>query len=144
MRRFKFILTAVSLILFATLTACAHMTGPVSNATARILGRRIGFHGAQLYPGIFYGLAITADKTCQQLPQKGMLPDAVFSLIAKAIEQETEDPFLIQDLRDVIEIIGIDLDKSLEVINLTPDIQDSLLQFICSFAQGVDRVKRAR
>ena len=144
MRRSKLTLTAVSLILVVAFVACAHMTGPAGDATARILGRRIGYHGAQLYPNQFYGLAITADKTCQQLPQGGMLPDTVFSLIAKAIEQETEDPFLIQDLRDVIEIIGIDLNKSLDVINLTPEIQDSLLQFVCSFAQGVDRAKRAK
>jgi len=144
MRRSKFIFLVLIIIPVVALVACAHMTGPAGDATARILGRRIGFHGAKLYPGKFLDLAITADLTCRQLPEKGMLPDMAFSLIAKAIEQETDDPFLIQDLRDVIEIIGIDLNKSLEVINLTPEIQASLLQFICSFAQGVDRAKRAQ
>jgi len=142
MRRSKFILLAMAFILICTVTACAHMPGPDKEALARILGRRIGQHGTQLYPGIFLGLGITAGQACKQVTGGATTPDMAFSLIAIAIEKKTDDPFLAYDLKDVIEIMGIDLNKSFEVINLTPATQGALLQFICSFAQGVDRVKQ--
>ena len=142
MRRSKFIHLATALFLISVLMACTHNTGPEKDATVRILGRRIGLQGAQLYPGKFSGLAITADLSCQQLPQKGMLPHMVFSLIARAIQETADDPFLAYDLKDVIQILGIDLNSSLDVINLTPELRSSVLQFICSFAQGVDRAKQ--
>lgn len=142
MRRSKFILLALVFVLIGTLTACAQMPGPEKDAMARLLGRRIGLHGTQLYPGIFIGLGITAGEACQQGPESGISSDLAFTLIAKAIEDKTDDPFLARDLKDVIEIIGIDLNKELELINLTPELRSSILQFVCSFAQGVDRAKR--
>lgn len=141
MRRSQFIPLALVFVLTSTLTACAHMTGPDTEALARLLGRRIGGEGTRLYPGIFIALGMIADESCQQLPEGGT-PALTFSLIAKAIETQTDDPFLVQDLKDATEIMGIDLNNSLEVINLTPEIRTLILQFVCSFAQGVDRAKR--
>ena len=142
MKCFKPIIITLALIFIGTLIACATIPITDRDAAARILARRIGLHGTQLYPTLFIGLAIKADQACQQLPQGGMSVDQAFSLIAKAIEEKTDDPFLAYDLKDVIEIMGIDLNKSLEVVNLTPEIQGTLIQFICSFAQGVDRAKQ--
>lgn len=142
MRRFKFILLATAFFLIGTLTACAKMTGPEKDAVTRILGRRIGLHGTQLYPKVFIDLGETAGRSCQQVPEKPIPADVAFTLIAKAIEEKTDDPFLAYDLKDIIQIMGIDLNKELEIINLTPEIQDTLLQFVCSFAQGVAQAKQ--
>lgn len=142
MRRSKFIPLVLVFILTATLTACAHMTGPDTEALARLLGRRIGGEGTRLYPGIFIALGIIADQACLQRTEKAKPVDVAFTLIVKAIQTQTDDPFLAQDLKDVIQIMGIDLNKDLEVINLTPELRISILQFVCSFAQGVDRAKR--
>lgn len=142
MRRSKFIHLATALFLISALTACAHNTGPEKDATVRILARRIGLHGAQLYPGKFIRLAIIANQACPQRAKKAMPADRAFSLIVKAIQENADDPFLAQDLNDVLQILGIDLNNSLEVINLTPELRSSILQFVCSFAQGVDRAKQ--
>lgn len=142
MRRSKFILLATALFLISVLMACAHNPGPEKDATVRILGRRIGLQGAQLYPGKFTRLAIIANQACPQRTKKAMPADQAFSLIAKAIQENADDPFLAQDLKDVIQILGIDLNNSLDVINLTPELRSSILQFVCSFAQGVDRAKQ--
>lgn len=126
----------------ATLIACAMTTGPGDDALARILGRRIGLHATKLYPAVFIALGITANRACQQLPELRTPAEVAFTLIVKAIEEKTDDPFLAQDLKDVIEIIGIDLSTPLEEINLTPELRSLILQFVCSFAQGVDRAKQ--
>lgn len=144
MRRSKFVFLALIIIPVVALISCALLTGPGSDATARILGRRIGYHGAEVYPGIFLGLAITADEACTQLPEGGTPADVAFSMIVKAIEEKTDDPFLADDLTDVMKIMGVDLDAAFKVINVTPEIQASILQFVCSFAQGVDRAKRSK
>lgn len=138
----KPIIITLALVFIGTLIACATMPLPERDAAVRILARRIGLHGTQLYPTLFTGLAIKADQACQQLPQGGMSVDQAFSLIAKAIEEKTDDPFLAYDIKDVIELLGLDLNNAFEVVNLTPEIQATIIQFVCSFAQGVDRAKQ--
>ena len=142
MKSSRLIIITLAFVFIGTLIACA--TVPLDNrdAAARILARRIGLHGTQLYPGIFVDLGKAADKACPQRAKKATPADQVFTLIVKAIQTKTDDPFLAQDVKDVIEILGIDLNKSLEIVNLTPEAMGTIIQFVCSFAQGVDRAKQ--
>ena len=142
MTRLKLIIITLACTLAVALVACAQLTGPGSDATARILGRRIGYKGTRLYPHDFVRLGITANQACPQRAKISMPAAVAFSLIVKAIHQKTDDPSLAQDLQDIIQIMRIDLNKSLDVINLTPETRGLILQFVCSFAQGVDRAKR--
>lgn len=142
MTRVKLIIITLAVILFATLTTCAHTTGPQAEASARLIGRRIGYEGTQLYTRDFIRLGITANQACPQRIKMAVPAHVAFSLIVKTIHEKTGDPSLTQDLKDVIQILGIDLNNSLDVINLTPEIRGLVLQFLCSFAQGVDRAKR--
>jgi hypothetical protein len=109
MTRLRLIITTLAFILFATLAACAHTTGPQAEASARLIGRRIGYNGTQLYPKHFIRLGVTANQACPQRAEKAVPADVAFSLIVKAIQEKTDDPFLAQDLKDILQILGIDL-----------------------------------
>lgn len=142
MTRIKLIIITLAFIFFASLAACAHTTGPQAEASARLIGRRIGYEGTQLYPHDFVRLGVAANQACPQRAKMAVPADVAFSLIIKTIHGNTGDPSLTQDLKDILQILGVDLNKSLDVINLTPETRDLIIQFICSFAQGVDRAKR--
>lgn len=142
MTRLKLIIITLAFTLAVALVACAPLTGPGSDATARILGRRIGYQGTRLYTRDFIPLGITANQACPQRVKMAVPADVAFSLIIKTIHEKTGDPSLTQDLNDVLQIMGIELSTHLQVINLTPEIRGLILQFVCSFAQGVDQAKR--
>lgn len=141
MRLTKFVFILLALALVSLFVSCIKATGPESDVIIKITARRIAFHGLQAQPDVFKPLGILARESCQQLTEGAQPADVAFSVIVKAIATKTSDPLLAQDIQDMIELIGIEMDPSFNLLGLTPDMLKLITLFVCSFAQGIEAVK---
>lgn len=137
--KFVFILFALALLILPI--SCMKATGPDTDVIIKITARRIAFHGLQAQPDVFKPLGILAVESCQQLTDQAQPSDVAFSIIVKAIATKTSDPLLAQDIQDIVELIGIEMDPSFNLLGLTPDVLKFITLFVCSFAQGIEVVK---
>ena len=129
----------LALVLALGLTSCAPMGGPEQEVAAKILGRRIGYHGVQAWPPVFKELGNLAHSACEAIEDKDKALEGAFQTIAHVIAEELNDPLLEDDLMDIIELIGFDLDTGYNILGITEEQLVLLEVFVCYFAVGVDR-----
>jgi len=130
-------LGVLALVLALALTSCAPMGGPEQEVAAKILGRRIGYHGVQAWPPTFKELGKIAHSACEAIEDKDKALKGAFQTIAHVIAEELNDPLVEDDLMDIIELIGFDLDADYNILGITEEQMALLEGFICYFAVGV-------
>ncbi len=138
MRLTKFLFILLALALISALISCVKMTGPEKEVIIKITARRIAHHGLKAQPDVFRPLGVVARESCQHLTERSQPADVAFSIIIKTIATKTEDPLLAQDIQDIVDLMGIRLDTSFNIIDLTPQDLTFITLFVCSFAQGVE------
>ncbi|MBA7651495.1 hypothetical protein ES703_59314 [subsurface metagenome] len=138
--RLKIGLTLVVLVSVVIMIAgCAWPGKAGTQVGVKMLGRRLGFHGAQMYPQRFETLGRVAESACEVLADRAKALQGAFGIIAKVIADELKDPILHEELMELVELVGIELDPEYGVSRVTVETQAGIEAFVCSFAVGVDR-----
>ena len=139
MKYTRLIISGLLITALLILAACAGLPTKQEEVTTRIIGRRLGYHGVQLYPQQFLAIGPLAKEVCSAATADTPAPEAVFSLIAKMVYEKIPDKLLIEDIKDLSALMGLDLDKDYNITNITEPIRQRLRTFLCALADGVEQ-----
>lgn len=138
MRNSKFIIFLLSLALIFSFIGCAFITGPEKDVVIKITARRVAFYGMKIQPVLFTSLGTVAKESCEQTSDQAQPFEIAFKVIIETISTKTKDPLLAQDIKDIVELIGIRFDAAFTLLGLTPENLKFITLFICAFSQGVE------
>ena len=139
MKYTRLIISGLLITALLILAACAGMPTKQEEVTTRIIGRRLGYHGVQLYPQYFLAIAPLAKEACAAATADAPTPEAVFTLISKQVYEKIPDKLLIEDIKDISQLMGLDLDQDYQITNITEPIRERLKTFLCALADGVEQ-----
>jgi len=144
MRLGKMVPVLLIVAMAMSLISCALITGPDKDVILKITARRIGFHGFQIKQDLFENLGQVAKGACMEIADQGEGLENAFIVIIERITKDTDDPLLVQDITDVIEILGIKFDAAFTLVGITAEKMKYLQIFVCAFAQGVEAAAAAK
>lgn len=134
------ILTIVVLPLGAGLfTTCTRATTEERDIAVMVISTRLLQNAMQNWPDHFSPLLQTAQKACQISGDKQQAIEDAFATIARVISRDLEDQTLKDDLRLLIQILGIGCDATFNIVFVSPDARKYLEMFVCIFAQGANQ-----
>lgn len=139
----KYLTTALLAASLLGIASCAGLTPAEQDLIVKISARRLGAHGAQLFPTTFDKLGQSAKDACEK-PGETLTPAQALEVIAQAITNELEDSLLARDLTDLIALLGVRFDPALKLIGLTEDQERLIKVAVCAFADGVILYKKPK
>lgn len=132
-------IATLTLVIFIVLSGCTLAPRPEVEVGIKILARRLGYHGMKEYPEHFKVLGEIAQTACEVLEHKQIAIKETFEIITRTISNKVPDPLITDDLWDLVELMGLDLDSGFGIISLTPEQEKILEIVVCAFAVGVRR-----
>lgn len=108
------------IVVFLSIVACSGITiemnkDPSSEAIVSILSRRLAFHGAIKFPGMIEP-GIEFCNSLISYNEQGDIKALMLDVIAH-IEVVKEDPLLMADIKDLAELINLQVDQPLIELN---------------------------